>query len=253
MYEKVTSPRRYSGTYRRKRRQKAEIDKAQRERNSGKVVESPEKPMDRPSLYRHPGGVRSPGTTQYDDAAKQKPAPGSVYKPGDIDQKNTMWVRARKDPKTGKVIEGGYLAYRNDWTRNRVKDPLTKKPRYAKRGDRFSGLVRIPANMEGSTYAEQVRMAGRGGAESGPSSKYLLARYVDGRNVNNPNRKSRSKASGRSEKTRMQAKPASRKQVVKQSVSGMKRATALQNERKAEKSRGAGLPNQLVLPWQRKK
>ena len=113
--------------------------------------------------------------------------PGTNYKPGNIDQRQVMWVRAQKDPKTGKVIRKGYLAYRNDHTRSRVTDPKTGKPRKARRGDRFTGTVRVA--QPGSTYMSEQRYSQRGGGEHSKTHKtraFNLARYVGGRNVNNP-------------------------------------------------------------------
>lgn len=241
---KSLSPRRYSGTYRRKRRQREEIAAAQDKRNRGEIVESPEKPMDRLTITRNSkrdGKLGGPG--------------GSAYKPGDIDQKNVMWVRAQKDPKTGKTVKKGYLAYRNDHTRSHVTDPETGKKRLARRGDVFSGTVRI--SQPGSTYLSgQSYSQRRGGQSRGGARTYDLATYAAGRNVNSPGMKKPSagpkRGGGQGASTATPAaKPKTRLDEVRKKRRGLARAKARQAGRNRMNPNSSKAVQALLNPFSR--
>ena len=147
----------------------------------GGLVESPLKPTDRPSKKK----------TDYESATSVPKDPGnkgSGFFPG-IRQGNTMWVVPQKDPKTGKVIRKGFLAWRNNFERAYIKDKVTGKDRLVRRGDRVTGNVRI--EKPGTTYADKTTATTRGGTHRDPQAKksYDLGRYVAGRNVNSPSMK----------------------------------------------------------------
>lgn len=157
--------------------------------NKKEIYESQEKPKNR----NEKAGLTVRGTTgsgkesQYNIAAgESSPARQSIQ------QKNTMWVAPLKDPKTGKVIRKGYLAYRNAYHRGHIKDKslyAATNPgqlRRIRRGDPVTGTVQIP--NRGTTYLYQDAVEYRGGTDSTYWNSGLkpIARYVGGKNVNSP-------------------------------------------------------------------
>ena len=114
-----------------------------------------------------------------------------------INQKNTMWVKPIRDPKTGKVVRKGYLAYRNEYEGGRIDDKKYSSygnpegSRRIKRGDPVTGRVQV--TKRGTTYLDEKRVVNRGGvdAETLGSGPRRIARYVGGKNVNSPTMRKR--------------------------------------------------------------
>jgi hypothetical protein len=136
-----------------------------------------------------------------------------------INQKNTMWVKPVRDPKTGKVIRKGYLAYRNEYEGGRIKDKKYSNfgnptgSRRIRRGDPVTGRVKIASR--GTTYLDEKRVVNRGGvdAETLGAGPLQIARYVGGKNVNSPTMRRRLSL-GVADRTE-QAKIAARKKKKK--------------------------------------
>lgn len=132
------------------------VTRAQNRANKGGMVESPNKPMNRSNTgYR---AAKNPSSNPVKKVNTQ----------GFIPQKDVMWVMPQK--KNGKVVKGGYLAYRSD-------------QRGGKRGDPVTGTVMV---KPGSTYSDMSHTKRMGQTGSGAAIVLDTARYVNGRNVGSP-------------------------------------------------------------------
>ena len=130
--------------------------RARNRANKGGMVESPQKPMNRGASQYMGGKNRS-----------TNPVP-KVITSGLINQKNTMWVTPQR--KDGKVVKGGYLAWRNSNEGGRRGEPVT-------------GTVRV---TPGSTYYKNYHHKRMGQTGSGAAEVLSVAKYVNGRNVGSP-------------------------------------------------------------------
>jgi hypothetical protein len=168
---------------------------AQSRFDPNEVYESPDKPGSRNSNASIPRRKKTAATGETNDrnlaSGRQSTGKNSVK------QKNTMWVKPVRDPKTGKVIRKGYLAYRNNYEPGHIKDKsldpkiYTGQSRRIRRGDPVTGDVVV--QKPSTTYLSEKRNVYRGGTdpETRTYGSVPLASYVGGKNINSPTMKKR--------------------------------------------------------------
>ena len=183
------------------------INRAKAKASQGVAVESPLTRGNRPVRPTSASGAQNPSGKTYANMARGDREDGKAA----ARQKNTMWIMARKDPKTGKTLPG-YLAWKTG----------------PNRGKPVSGRVRI--DQPGSTYLSETRQVTRGGTTN--SSQFSggepiqLAKYQGGININSPAGRLRTSTSVADRKT--EKKIASR--TAKVQARGEKRAFINKNK-----------------------